>query len=192
MASSDAQSTATWQFLNSSFGLWLFSAIFITGAGTAFTWYQGLKADERKRVETVEKLDLEIAFRYFQAMNHLWALSNKNVNDIKLAEGRRAQEIERVLASLNERQPQNLLPLYAEFSAFSLPTLHAELRRHLSGSQQRQVDASLAKLTGGVFEDLDLSDLKAVGAKVQTELLSGRWKNKYFFWVDCPPSKPWC
>jgi hypothetical protein len=191
MASS-AQKVGAWQVLNSNFGLWLLSAIFITGAGSAFTWYQGLQAEERRRVEAVEKLDLEIGFRYFQTMNRLWALSNKNVNDIKLAEGRRTHEVEQVLASLNERQPQSLLPLYAEFSAFSLPTLEAELRRHLSGSEQKEVDIALARLTGAAYADLDLSDLKAVGAKIQTELVAGRWKNSYFFWIDCPSSKPWC
>lgn len=74
-----------WQFINSNFGLWFLTALLITGAGSLFTWHQNLKANDRRRTDLVEKLDLEIGYRYFEVMNHLWKLSILNLGDVKLA-----------------------------------------------------------------------------------------------------------
>ncbi len=148
----EKQKVALWQFLNSNFGLWLCSAVFITGSGTALTMYQDNKATAEKPVEAIEKLDLKIAYRYFHVMNQLWHWFNKDTESIKLSPAHNVSEVQAVMGFLTERQPQHLVPLYAEYASFSLPTLHAELRRHLSGERQATVDEVLAQLAGGIAE----------------------------------------
>ncbi|HYX72818.1 MAG TPA: hypothetical protein VE732_08605, partial [Nitrososphaera sp.] len=51
------ESSNLWSFLNSSFGLWLLSAIFITGAGFLYTNYQNSRAESLKNEEIIQKLD---------------------------------------------------------------------------------------------------------------------------------------
>jgi hypothetical protein len=88
------ESSSLWSFLNSSFGLWLLSAIFITGVSGAFTWWQhdhDLKraADDKKvqeqkvasqaeavRVATLLKLDREISFRLSSMLEKLRVIAS--------------------------------------------------------------------------------------------------------------------
>ena len=49
-----------WKFLNSTLGLWLLSAVFISLAGGAFTYFQQQHAEYLKERDSIERLDLEL------------------------------------------------------------------------------------------------------------------------------------
>ena len=79
------KSSRLWTFLNSTFGLWLLSAVVITWASTLYT--QSLnrrieaqkaqdtaKAEATKNKDLVERLDLEIGYRLSQVQIHLVSL----------------------------------------------------------------------------------------------------------------------
>jgi hypothetical protein len=55
-----------WVFLNSSFGLWLLSAVFVTGAGAAYTSCKTSYDESTKNAETIDRLDFEIGYRFSQ------------------------------------------------------------------------------------------------------------------------------
>src|SRR5215831_14500668 len=57
---------ALWTFLNSSLGLWLLSAVFITGAGTLYTAWKTSFDQKKQRRETADRLDFEIGYRFSQ------------------------------------------------------------------------------------------------------------------------------
>jgi len=180
-----------WKFLNSSFGLWLLSAVFITGIGSLYTQQKAAEEEKRKREEIVEKLDLEISFRYSQVLKRLWELSTKDQSNLQLAPNATAEDVRKAVVTLTERQANELDPMYPEFGNYGLVTLYAELSRHLVGQQRTQVETSLARLTGGAFGEVDLSNLKAVASRVQSLILP-RWKGSWFYYVDCSLETPIC
>jgi len=71
-----------WKFLNSSFGIWLLTSVVVSGLGTLYTTYQDQRKSEeiksaeqreqsRIRQTSIERLDLEIAFRFSQYISAL-------------------------------------------------------------------------------------------------------------------------
>lgn len=52
-----------WQFLNSSFGLWLFSAVFLSGATWLYTKLTGEAESMKIRTNAISRLDQEITYR---------------------------------------------------------------------------------------------------------------------------------
>lgn len=180
-------------FLNSSLGLWLLSAVFITGAGALFTQYEHARAEDAKRRETIERLDLEISYRYSRVLGDLFRLTTRDVNDPVLAPGRTAEDVRQVMSSLNQQPAGGSGALYAEFANLSLPALLAELRRHLTNPKEREeVDAALASLTGEVWSNTDYSSVKGVAAVIQHLLMKPRWRQGYFHFIDCPVEQPFC
>ena len=182
-----------WAFLNSSFGLWLLSAVFITGIGAIYTRYQNAREQDSKKKELIERLDFEISFRYSQVLNQLYHLTDRNPKAPLLASNRSSEEVRKTVELLNQAPSGNSASLYPEFANMGIPALITELRRHLQDEDERQkVDVVLASLTGGVFENVDFSNVPQVAGIILDKLMIGRWKNSYFYFIDCPPSAPFC
>lgn len=60
-----------WTFVNTSFGLWLMSAIFIYGTGASFAWWHE-RAEKRTEARArAERLDLEISYRLTRIFDFL-------------------------------------------------------------------------------------------------------------------------
>lgn len=186
--------SAAWAFLNSSFALWLLSAVFITGAGALFTRYQENREEEASRRERIERLDLEISYRYSLVLGQLWDLTNGDVNNPVLAQGRTAADVERVMAWLNQRPSKDAGWLYPEFAAYELPGLLAELRRFLADEpdERQKVDAALAKVAGRVWTNTENPSIKGLAAVIQRLLMTDRWRQGYFYYIDCPVEQPFC
>jgi len=169
-------------FLNSSFGLWLLSALFITGAGGLFAKWQEQQAGAARRRETVERLDYEIGYRFSQAQVQLYAATRLPAAADREAEVRR---IVRILERPPGLEPQHLYP---EYSAFSLPALVGELHRHVPEKQQRdKLDQVVTHLTGlDVFFEVQkasLAEPTAVAGAIIEQLVLPRWKDttKWYF-----------
>jgi hypothetical protein len=185
-------SLTLWTFFNSSLGLWLLSAIFITGAGALFSQAQHARSEQVKRRDAVERLDLEISYRFSRALVDLFHLTNGDVNEPVL-EGADASDVERVMASLNAPPGEGAVWLYPDFQDWGLPALMAELRRQLDDPEERRsVDTALARLTGRIWRNGNFTNVEGTAAVIQRSLMVGRWKGNHFYFVDCPVEQPFC
>src|SRR5205085_6480327 len=59
-------------FLNTSLGLWLLSAIFVSGGVKLYEDYKANSEDKKKTNEAIAKLDLEISYRYSRILVNLY------------------------------------------------------------------------------------------------------------------------
>ena len=205
-----------WTFLNSTFGLWLMSAILVTWAGTIYTQSQNKRAEVEKRQEAekaeaqrnkelVERLDLEIAYRFSQFQIHLDSLvthpsgvaGTPKGKTLTLRQpyfpfrpGKGEKDVREAIDSLSQPAQRNYPALYQEFSNLSTLALMAELRRHVPSPERGQLDQVIADLSG-VYIFLDVrkartNDVYAVGNAIFDGLLLPRWKEGRFYYSDCP------
>lgn len=193
-----------WMFLNSSLGLWLLSAIVITWAGTLYTQSQNRQADtlrkqevERealsKNSELIDRLDLEIGYRFSQFQIQLANLVDTDDYDrrpLPFRPGLGEKEVKEAIDSLSQPPKGTLPPLYGEFSNMSTLALIAELRRHVPSTEKEELDQVIADLSGinillGV-KKAQLSDLYGIATIVFTDLTLERWKKGHFYFSDCP------
>jgi hypothetical protein len=98
---------AAWAFLNSAFALWLFSAVFITGAGSELARRQSKKAEESRTRELIERLDLEASYRFSQVLGRLDRLHE--------ASGATQAALDSTLEVLVRHRAQDVPPLYPDF-----------------------------------------------------------------------------
>ena len=193
-----------WAFLNSSFGLWLLSAILLTWAGTLYTQSQNHRAEEQKKQDAqtaelvknqklVERLDLEIGYRFSQSQVHLaslvrdWGGKEKH---FPFRDGRGEMDVRDILDGLSQPADKKSPALYQEFSNLSTIALIAELRRHVSVKEKAELDRVLADLSGiYIFLDVrkvPISDVRAVGGALFNGLTLPRWRAARFYFSDCP------
>src|ERR1051325_8164326 len=173
---------AVLQFFNSGLGLWLLSAIFITGAGAAFQSCQSRQAEARNRAERIDRLDYETSHRFSRILH---ALKRSHTS----ADSPLAASPLKSLDTSYERYDS----LYPEFSRFSLAALVAELRRIVPTPRERSdLDTVLVRL--GARESLlpDTLPPEALAKEILADLVLKRWKGSYFYYIDCPPDDPFC
>lgn len=102
-----------WAFVNSSFALWLFSALFITAAGSGYNAWTAHRNQERARVATIERLDMELSYRFFRAFagsRHVLEMMNEyRLHARRLEEDKGAREFEAKykMASAGEKLPDD-------------------------------------------------------------------------------------
>jgi hypothetical protein len=186
-----------WAFVNSSFGLWLLSAIFISGIGTIYTQVQNSRAERLKKEEVIraealktkeliDRLDLEIGYRLSQVQIRLYSL--RAVNDATL--------IGDVNKSLSRPPQGEFFSLYPEFSSFSLLALMAELRRHVPEKDRKELDQVLADLTGIdvliEVEGVNRSSAEQVASLILKKFRLERWQKTQFYFLECLASSPFC
>jgi hypothetical protein len=189
-------SSKTFTFLNSALGLWVLSAIFVTcGGGIWNHWQterdkdaaQRLVAKEHETTEQaeIEKLDLEISYRFSQTIIHLASLTDGSPSQATPPE-----KVSAVVEALQDfgRTPE--IGLYAEYSKFTTLALIAEERRHLSQELRRDLDPRLGKLAGMVLERSP-RDARTLAAALLEQMLP-RWKEGWWFYTDCSPQNPFC
>ena len=187
-----------WQFLNSSFGLWLCSAIFISGAGALYTNFQASVSERQKKEEIIARLDMEISYRFSRFFDQMNALADTRgvVNpktEPRLRTGKSKADTVRVFAGLRENGSTALGYLYPEFRAVGLQTLLASLRGHLTGPKRDEVDQAMAQLANRFWDErLDFANLNLVAGTVNKEMLASRWRGSWFGSLDCPWTKPLC
>lgn len=179
-----------WSFLNSSFGLWLLSALFITGVGTTYTKYQQWRSAEDKVRETIERLDLEIGYRFSQVQVRLYAVTQSQVS-----EQERRSQVLRIIESLPAPPGRDYQHLYPEYSTFGIPSLVAELRRQVREKRTPdELDQVLAHLTGlKVFfevRNVPLSDPTRIAGAIIEDLVLPRWKSAEWYFLDGSRENP--
>ena len=176
-----------WAFANSAFGLWLLSAIFITGVGSEFTRRKEKRAETARTRELVERLDLEASYRFSQVLGRLDRLQRRG----KVTEA----SLDSALALLTARASDAAPPLYPDFAPMSLPAVLAELRRHLPDSTKSEVDWALSRLADGDWTiNLKPPTADSVAGRLLESVVRkrGAWVNTNFAYVDCPSKSPFC
>ncbi|HYX71723.1 MAG TPA: hypothetical protein VE732_03055, partial [Nitrososphaera sp.] len=123
----------------------------------------------------------------------LYNLTDLDSKGQRVLTGHGTSDVIKVLELLNQQPKGDSASLYPEFSNMGIPALIAELRRHLQfENERREIDKVLAAVTGGVFDDVDLSNVQQVGGRILEKLMLPRWKKGYFYFIDCPASNPFC
>lgn len=201
-----------WSLLNSSFGVWLLSAFFITGLGGLYAKYESAHAEELSNLQAIERLDLEIEYRWSEGLQRLYLVK---VEMATLPVDQRPSivriRIRNILTSFYLDPKIGLPALYPEFKEFSTLAAIAELRRRLpldvkvvshessvllplDEQPLRVVELALMKLSGlpSWMNDNEsaLDDPEKV-AKYLQEMRPKRWSDHFYF-TDCPSSTPSC
>lgn len=193
LATARRDSSRTWTFLNSALGLWLLSAIFISGAGSLITHWQQQHAEQLQVNDAIGKLDLEISYRFSQVLLRLYELTDQNNPRASLLAKHSASDVQVVLQLLRESPSKTIPPLYPEYERFGIPSLIAELRRHTYDQRLREMlEGRLADITGRRAEYGNLSDVNDRAGTIIEDLMLSRWKNGAFHFTDCTKAAPFC
>ena len=89
-------------------GLWLLSAIFLTGAGALYTQYQNTRAQRIKERDLVNRLDLEIGYRFSQIQIQLYSLVNDKDPKFPFLPNKGENDVRNILNSLSAAPKENL------------------------------------------------------------------------------------
>lgn len=191
-----------WAALNSNFGMWLVSAVLVSGLGTAYTRYSSQKEDDRKLnelkqvearklIEARERLRLEVAFRVSTTIAQLAVLHR----GAALEQGATASVtgVDRALNELRLPRTDGNPPLFAEYKTYTSIALLAELRR-LSEDGERRILKSVMTRTSRVVA----SPLSAQGKKPMSiageilEYTKPVVSDTGFPYTDCEEKMPFC
>lgn len=179
----DKQPSRLWAFLNSSFGMWILSAIVLSGLGSLYTKHREQHETQEREQQAVERLDLEIGYRFSQVQVFLYETSR-----LKIPDQERESKVRIALLGLTKppTTTSDFQHLFPEYSTFGLPALIAELRRLESDPEHidslRGVMPHLAGLE--VFfevQDAPLTNPTKVAGAIIDKLVLGRWERLWYF-----------
>lgn len=183
-------------FLNSALGLWLLSAIFISGGTKLYEDYKAHIEDQKITTEKIDKLDIEIGYRYSRFLVNLYELTQKDHDSVKLATKYTHEDVKKLTAGLKSSNNATGDFLYSEYSSFGLLALLSEEKKllsHLDINDDR-VGQVINDITGlEVFfevEKVRYQDIWHLAIVIEEKLILPRWKNNSFYFLDGNPSNP--
>lgn len=201
-------------FFNSNLGLWLLSAIFISGLGTYYNhWNQGqiketIKLEqtlkkEDKNQEVIEKLDTEIGYRIsksltsFNGISHYIKFDKYSKDKYKTPYDFAVEQSFQVLKQMASYPPKTFPPLYPEYKDSSLPMLISELHRKVKSENKSELQSVLSTLldvsSHYEFKGEKGKSPQEITAKLINEnFLLERWKSQPFRYLNCKESEPLC
>ncbi len=177
-------------FLNTSLGLWLLSAIFVSGGIKLYEDYKANSEDKKKTNEAIAKLDLEISYRYSRLLVNLYELTDKDSDSAKLSNKYNSDDVKKVALSLKNSNNSIGDYFYPEYSNLSLLALLAEEKRHLSllNKDEKDLNQVINDITGlEVFYEVQkasYSDIRKIAISIEDKLILDRWKNNGFYFLD--------
>lgn len=190
-----------WGFLNSSFGLWLLSTVFISWIGTIYTNYQNsekvnqqIAEAQRLQKDRGNRLSMEFSYRLSNAL-------------IKLEEADRIMDDKHeqadpyklrldAFAELSRPSMEGRPPLFSEFKTYSGIALVAELSTITSPSERKVLKDRITALSG-LLNDASIIDLnkpqafKILAGELIERIQYPRWENGFRF-TDCHKENPFC
>lgn len=194
-------------FLNTQLGIWLLTAVVLTGGGYYYTWRKETNAENFRIKDRIETLDNEIAYRLHITLNMLFENSERHATLI--AQGRplgpeNDQLISEDLAAMHllDRSPSDNLfpPLFPEYAKYNFIGLVAEERRLVPLAQREELSEVLGSARwimpygSSDMRRSQLSNPETVAKYVLEKLVRERWsgKHNWFPFLDCKPEKPFC
>lgn len=170
-------------FFNSAFGLWLLSAIFITGGVKLYEDYKSGQEDKRNTNEEIDKLNLEIGYRYSHVITELYKLTLDSVADPVETRG---DEIKRVALSIGNSKGF----IYQEYADWGLLSLMAEEKRlmqHL-GKNTEHIERVIGHVSElKVFYEVrkvDFASADQVAGYIQEDMWLPEWKQGGFYYSE--------
>jgi hypothetical protein len=193
------------KFLNSSFGLWILSAIFVSGAGSLYTqWHtthqEKVKAEERRHAEEQrlydlhERMKLEIAHRLSQTLIRLSAVADR-ANPERLRKGRTESDVETILEDFATGSGKRLAPLYGDLANQTTLAMVVEVSASSRSDQSAVLKRAVEDLSG-LSELMDvekapLSNPLRVAGTLQKCLDALKFTSGFYF-LDCLAENPFC
>lgn len=207
------KSNKLWEFLNSTFGIWLLSSVFLSGLTTIISKQIALADEEQKQhvielenknrqKEIIDRLNIEISHRLSTSLTRLHNVSisekfktaNKKINSH--SDGH-IKSIRDALKPLSAPTTDVDPPLYPDFKKFSGIALIAELRRYSPDGEKQNLKQIIAETSGLIADILsekkDFSQTSAsdVASDLIKKMQHEAWKNG-FAYTDCKPEVPFC
>lgn len=183
-------------FLNSSFALWLLSALFITYGLKLYDDYKSEKVDVKNTEEIISKLDLEIGYRFSQVIGRLYKLSNDTLPKTKELNSQKVTDIKEVALNIGKSKNEGNILLYTEYSNWSLLALLAEEKRLLShlNKDTDWIYTVIGHISGlEVFYEVrkvDFTDARTVAGWIQNDMWLQNWKYGGFYFSEGSSEKP--
>jgi len=174
-------------FFNSKLGLWILSAIFVSGGVKVYDDYKVKQEDMKLQTEMVEKLDMEISYKFNKLMFFFDELSDKKGDDAKILVTANIEDVREIALGLDKSSGKSGDYLYWDFENWSLLALMVELRRQLakSGVNDVELDQIIKYLTDlpGFFEErnTDYANIPAIKKLIMENLILPRWKSNPLF-----------
>jgi hypothetical protein len=194
-------------FLNTQLGIWLLTAIVVTGGGYYYTWRKETTAENFRIKDRIETLDIEIAYRLHVVLNSLFENSERHAAIIaqRSPDGPEANQLiaEDVAAMhLLDKSPadNSFPPLFPEYAKYNFIGLVAEERRLVPQSQRDELSEVLGASRWLLpyitpqFRTSQLSNPEIIAKYILHKLVRDRWggKHNWFPFLDCTPEKPFC
>lgn len=197
-----SNSNRIWELLNSKFGLWLLSTIFITGVGSLYTNYQN-KIKEQQQIaevnrknekltnERIDRLSMEFSYRLSTSLillEYANSLSSKEIDFNKTKN--------QALAPLKDISSGENRALYPEFKDSSGLALIAELSTIVKAGERAELKDIITKISGVLNVKSSPDKMKKLNfMSLAGELLESTEQWQYesgFRYLDCKKEKPFC
>lgn len=173
-------------FFNSKLGLWILSAVFLSGGVVAYDDYKEKKEDKKSRTELVEKLDLEISYKFNRVIYFIDELSDKKGENSQILVTASIDDVREIALGLDKSSGKKGDFLNGDFQNWSLLALMVELRRQLgkSGIKDNELDQVITHMTDlpAFFEgkNIDYANIPAIKKLIRENLILSRWQNQGF------------
>ena len=174
-------------FFNSKFGLWVLSAIFISGGVKVYDDYKVKQENEKTRGEIIEKLDNEISFKIDRVLASLELIKEKEPEGVWDQEFSTMEEAKNFALGINKDSGKEENYLYEEFKYWSLLALMVEQNRQLKhlGIHDTELEAVIRQLNemSKFFENrqVNYKDIGSIKEIIRENLVLSRWKSNSLF-----------
>ncbi|SMD43340.1 hypothetical protein SAMN00777080_1930 [Aquiflexum balticum DSM 16537] len=176
-----------YSFFNSKFGLWVLSAIFVSGGVKVYDDYKVKQENEKTRGEIIEKLDNEISFKFDRVLASLELIKEKEPEGVWDQEFSTLEEAKNFALGINKDSGKEEKYLYEEFKNWSLLALMVEQNRQLKhlGIQDTELEEVIRQLNemAKIFENrqVNYEDIKSIQKIIRENLVLSRWKSNSLF-----------
>jgi hypothetical protein len=176
-----------YSFFNSKFGLWVLSAIFVSGGVKVYDDYKVKQENEKTRGEIIEKLDNEISFKFDRVLASLELIKEKEPEGVWDQEFSTIEEAKNFALGIKKDSGKEEKYLYEEFKNWGLLTLIVEQNRQLKnlGLQDPELEEVIRQLNemSKYFENrqVNYEDIKSIKEIIRDDLILPRWKSKSLF-----------
>lgn len=174
-------------FFNSKFGLWVLSAIFVSGGVKVYDDYKVKQQNEKTRGEIIEKLDNEISYKFDRVLVTLEQIIQKDsIIDLE-QQFASLEEVKKFVLGINMESRKEEVYLYEEFKNWSLLALIVEQNRQLKhlGFNNPEIEDVIRQLNemSKFFENKQVNkeDIKSIYEIISENLILNRWKSNSLF-----------
>lgn len=174
-------------FFNSKLGLWVLSAIFISGGVKVYDDYKVKQENEKYRGEIIEQLDNEISYKFNRvliAFEQLRVKDSLGIWDQKFSNMEEAKSFALGII-MDSGKEDNYL--YEEYKSWSLLALVVEQKRQLNhlGIDDLELESVIRDLNElSLFFDnrqVNYEDIKSIKEVIRDNLVLKRWKSNSLF-----------